>query len=415
MDSDSSLSILILILSNLLFIAASLAEAAIRKLCQPGDISRLESYAASPSIKRILSRCTAALQMLVAVKLVAITLIGVSLSVLAFGALDGSWLEALGLVIAGLFLLYLLQAVSYGAGRRYATRVAAALSVPLTALLWLFTPLAWFRARIENFLGNDGSSNGNGLTQGSIGNHAQVEEEVREADPEERRMIQAILHLEYMAAREVMVPRVDVDAAEVNTSLEDIAALMAQVGHSRVLVYRDSIDDVVGIVHARDVLQKTSTGEEVSNLEGIARPALFIPDSKPLDRLLREMQDRRATVAIVVDEYGGTEGLITMEDLLEEIVGEIEDEFTQEEPEIVRYGEHEAIIDGRVTLDEINEIFQTTLEGEGFDTLGGLLSTQLGKIPVTGDVVSLQGLDFLVVSTSGRRVRKVRVVKQTYT
>ncbi len=413
MDSDSSLSILILILSNLLLIAASLAEAAIRKLCHPGDISRLESYAASPSIGWMSSRCTSALQMLFAVKLVAITLIGVSLAVLAFNALEGSWPEALGLVIAGLFLLYLLQAVSYGVGRRYATRVAAALSIPLTTLLWLFTPFAWFRARIENFIGNDRSSNGNGLTQGSMGNHAQVEEEIREADPEERRMIQAILHLEHIAAREVMVPRVDVDAAEVNTSLEDVAALMGQVGHSRILVYRDSIDEVVGIVHARDVLQKTSAGEEVPNLEGIVRPALFIPDSKPLDQLLREMQDRRATVAIVVDEYGGTEGLITMEDLLEEIVGEIEDEFTQEEPEIVRHGEHEAIIDGRVTLDEINEIFQTSFEGEGFDTLGGLLSTQLGKIPVTGDLVSLQGLDFLVVSTSGRRVRKVRVVKQT--
>ena len=413
MDSDSSLSILILILSNLLFVAASLAEASIRKLCQPGDISRLESHAASPSIRWTSSRCTGALQMLIAVKLVVITLIGVSLAALAFNALDGSWPEAMGLVIAGLFLLYIFQAVSYRVGRRYATQVAAALSLPLTMLLWLFTPLAWSRARIEDFLGNDGSLNGNGLTQGSGGNHSQVEEEVREADPEERRMIQAILHLEYMAAREVMVPRVDVDAAEVNTSLEDVAALMGQVGHSRILVYRDNIDDVVGIVHARDVLQKTSAGEEVPNLEGIVRPALFIPDSKPLDQLLREMQDRRATVAVVVDEYGGTEGLITMEDLLEEIVGEIEDEFTQEEPEIVRHGEHEAEIDGRVTLDEINEIFQTSLEGEGFDTLGGLLSTQLGKIPVTGDVVSLQGLDFLVVSTTGRRVRKVRVVKQT--
>ena len=413
MDSDSSLSILILILSNLSFIATSLAEAAIRKLCQPSDSSRFELYASSSSTGWTPSRCTSTLQMLVALKLVAITLIGVSLAVLAFDVLDGSWLEALVLVIAGLLLLYPLQAVSYRVGRRYATQVAATLSLPLAALLWLFTPLAWSRARIEDFLGNGGSSNGNDLTQGSVGNHAQVEEDVREADPEERRMIQAILHLEHMAAREVMVPRVDVDTAEVNTSLEDVAALMGQVGHSRILVYRDSIDDVVGIVHARDVLQKTSAGEEVPNLEGIVRPALFIPDSKPLDQLLREMQDRRATVAIVVDEYGGTEGLITMEDLLEEIVGEIEDEFTQEEPEIVRHGEHEAVIDGRVTLDEINEIFQTSLEGEGFDTLGGLLSTQLGKIPVTGDLVSLQGLDFLVVSTSGRRVRKVRVVKQT--
>ncbi len=413
MDSDSSLSILILILSTLLFIAASLAEAAIRKLCQSGDASRFESYAASSSSGWVSSRSINALQMLVAVKLVAITLIGVSLAVLAFNALDGSWPEALGIVIAGLLLLYLLQAVSYGVGRRYATQAAAALSLPLKTLLLLFTPLAWSRARIEGFLGNDGSSNGNDLSQGSAGNHAQVEEEIREADPEERRMIQAILHLEHMAAREVMVPRVDVDTAEVNTSLEDVAALMAQVGHSRILVYRDSIDDVVGIVHARDVLQKISVGEEVPNLEGVVRPALFIPDSKPLDQLLREMQDRRATVAVVVDEYGGTEGLVTMEDLLEEIVGEIEDEFAQEEPEIVRHGEHEAMIDGRVTLDEINEIFQTSIEGDGFDTLGGLLSTQLGKIPVTGDAVSLQGLDFLVVSTSGRRVGKVRVVKQT--
>ena len=170
---------------------------------------------------------------------------------------------------------------------------------------------------------------------------------------------------------------------------------------------------MVGIVHARDLLQSMTSQKEGIGLTDIVRPALFIPDSKPLDQLLREFQERRVTIAVVVDEYGGTEGVISIEDLLEEIVGEIEDEFAREEPPIVQVNENEAIVDGRVTLDELNELFQTRLEGDGFDTVGGLISTQLGKIPVVGDAVSLEGLTMRVLSTSGRRVRKVRVFQQS--
>lgn len=225
-------------------------------------------------------------------------------------------------------------------------------------------------------------------------------------------MIQAILRLEDVAAREIMVPRVDIVAMEVDAPLRAVAALMADGGYSRIPVYKETIDNIVGIVHARDLLQILTFEKEGIGLADIARPALFIPDSKPLDQLLSEFQERRMTIAVVVDEYGGIEGVITVEDLLEQIVGEIEDEFGREEPAIVQANEREAIVDGRVTLDELNELFQTKLEGEGFDTVGGLISAQLGKIPVAGDKVSLEGLTMRVLSTSGRRVRKVRVLQE---
>ena len=238
-----------------------------------------------------------------------------------------------------------------------------------------------------------------------------VESEVREADPDERRMIYAILHLEDASAREIMVPRVDVVAVEVSASLAEVATVMANVGHSRLPIYKENIDNIVGIVHARDVLQRIGGEQNDIELLKLARPAMFVPDSKPIDELLKEFQERRVTIAVVVDEYGGTEGVITMEDVLEEIVGEIEDEFTKQEPTVTRIGEREAIVDGRVSLDDLNEIFQTDLEGDGYDTLGGLLYHQLGKIPIIGESVVLQGLSIEVLSTSGRRVRKVRVIR----
>ena len=225
-------------------------------------------------------------------------------------------------------------------------------------------------------------------------------------------MIRAILNLEEISAQEIMVPRVDIMAVDMDTTVEDVTKLMADGGHSRILVYRETIDNVVGIVHSRDVLQSVISNQENIGLAEIARPALFIPETKRLDQLLREFQEQRVTIAVVVDEYGGTEGLVTIEDLLEEIVGEIEDEFARDEPTVVRVNDKEAIVDGRVPLDEVNELFQTNLEGDGFGTVGGLLSNHLGKIPAVGDAVDLEGVAMKVLSTTGRRVRKVRMVKR---
>ena len=155
-----------------------------------------------------------------------------------------------------------------------------------------------------------------------------TEREQAQLDPRERLMIRSILRLDESIAREVMVPRVDIVATEADSTLTDVASRMLESGHSRLPVYRDSIDNVIGVVHSRDLLPFLTNAEEHPSLEQIIRPAFFIPEAKRLDELLKELQEKRVHMSLVVDEYGGIEGLVTLEDLLEEIVGEIEDEFS---------------------------------------------------------------------------------------
>ncbi len=233
-----------------------------------------------------------------------------------------------------------------------------------------------------------------------------------ELDPHEEKMIKSILQLDETTSREVMKPRMDIVATDQGTSLDKVAELMSESGHSRIPIYEDTIDSIVGIIHSRDLLRHLSGSTELYKLTILAHPPFFIPESKRLDELLRDFQDKRIQMAIVVDEYGGTAGLITLEDLLEEIVGEIEDEFDIPESLVEILNQDEAIMDARIALEEINESFNSSLEGDGFDTLGGLLYQQLGRIPVPGDEIHIDNLKVKVMSTIGRRIKKVHVFRQ---
>ncbi len=239
-----------------------------------------------------------------------------------------------------------------------------------------------------------------------------VEEQIAEEplEPRERAMIHAILNLEETAVREVMVPRVDVSAVNVESTLEQASEMVRESGHSRLPVYRETLDNVVGILYARDLL--TAIGPDTAarqSLEQLVRPSFFVPESKRVDELLQELQELHIHIAVVVDEYGGVAGIVTIEDALEEIVGEIEDEFDTDEPSIEMTGGGEAVVDARVSLDTFNEVFRSAIAGVGFDTLGGFLYNQLGKIPSPGDRVQADGLSLEVYSTLGRRIKKVRV------
>ena len=419
MDSDSSLAILILVVSLLVFAGVRLAQVAFLHLRQSNGSPFPESEVASRSVRRLASRSGSIRVLLSVLGMASVLAVGLSLAGWTLGGADASW--GLGAVLAAgaLLLLTLIHGSARTLGPRHHLGILWVAAPVLAGIDWALGPLFWAAERLGVEVqqwGANGSSNSTHV-QPQVGEEMMptipTEDELLEADAGERRMIHAILRLEDVSAREIMAPRVDIVAVEVGTPLAGVAALIAEQGHSQLPVYKETIDNVVGIVHARDVLQSITSENGPSCLTDIARPALFVPDSKPLDQLLVEFQARRATIAVVVDEYGGTEGVITMEDLLEEIVGEIEDEFETGEPPIVRVSDREAIVDGRVTLDELNELFQTTLVGDGFDTLGGLLSAQLGKIPAIGDGVSLENLSMWVLSTSGRRVRKVRVVQQT--
>jgi CBS domain containing-hemolysin-like protein len=345
-------------------------------------------------------------------RLASVLTLGITLAALGSQADVGLSLVAfLGAV--ALATVVVAQGAAQTVGQRHYIGIVKSVSPVLAAIDRALGPMLGLLERLGGVpirLSGNGSTVANGGHPAS-NEEVTVEEEVREADPDERRMIRGILHLEDATAREIMVPRVALVIADVDMSLSDVAAIMVDSGHSRVPVYSGSIDDVVGIAHARDLLQSIASPEQKVELADIVRPPMFIPDSKPLDDLLHEFQERRVTMALVVDEYGGTEGVVTIEDLLEEIVGEIEDEFGTEEPPITRVNEREVVVDGRVTLDELNELFQARLEGDGFDTVAGLLSTHLGRIPTSGDVVSLKGLTIEVMSTAGRRVRRVRVAQ----
>ncbi len=236
-------------------------------------------------------------------------------------------------------------------------------------------------------------------------------EEAADLDERERSMIRSILRLDEYDARDIMIPRMDIKAIDVNDGVEIAANLMLESGHSRLPIYDETIDHITGVLHARDLLPLLNSDSQLPSLKQISRAPFFVPESKRLDELLSEFQKRRVHMALVVDEHGGTEGLVTLEDLLEEIVGEIEDEFsTVLEPQIQTNKKGDLIIDARVSLHEVAELIPLDIDQTDVDTIGGIVYTQLGRVPRTGDEVEYGGITIKVLSTIGRRLGKLKVI-----
>ena len=237
-----------------------------------------------------------------------------------------------------------------------------------------------------------------------------TEAELVSLDQRDREMLRSILRLDVTTAREIMMPRLDMITIESDSSLLEVAEKMIQGGHSRIPVYEESIDHILGIVHYREILQALSQPKPEQRLKELLNPAFFIPETKRLDDLLEELQDKGIQMAIVVDEYGGTEGLVTMEDLLEEIVGEIEDEFSRtRESVLVHLPDGGVLVDAGIPTGDIEELFSTTIDSSDVDTVGGYVYLTLGKIPEPGNVVDTDDLRIEVVSIMGRRLRKLRI------
>jgi CBS domain containing-hemolysin-like protein len=237
----------------------------------------------------------------------------------------------------------------------------------------------------------------------------ELEEDAGPIEEDERKMIRGVFGLEGTTVREIMTPRTDVAALETDASPKEAARMIVEKGYSRIPIYEGSLDSIVGIVYAKDLMRYFAEGLEPGSLREIARRPVFVPDSKRLDDLLNEMRKQRVHMAIVVDEYGGTAGLVTIEDLLEEIVGEIEDEFDRSEQLIIRISDREAIVDGRVGIDELNDLFGVAVASEDFDTVGGCVFHLLGKMPIVGDEVETDGLRLRVIAVDRHRVKRVRV------
>jgi putative hemolysin len=235
-------------------------------------------------------------------------------------------------------------------------------------------------------------------------------------EAEEEQMINAVIELGDRRVHEVMVPRVAMAALPSGATLDQAVDLVVEAGHSRIPVYHDSIDEIVGILYAKDLLPylKPDAGPRPA-LRKLLRPPVLVPESMTVDDLLHEFQRRKVHIAIVLDEYGGTAGLVSIEDLLEEIVGEIQDEYDVEEPIVERLSEHEARVDGRADVDELLELFDLDLkleDAEEYDTVGGLVYHRIGGVPSPGDTVDVDSLRLTVETTDGRRVGKVLVTRQ---
>jgi len=229
----------------------------------------------------------------------------------------------------------------------------------------------------------------------------------------ERQMIYSIFHFGDTLCREIMVPRIDILALEADESVTDAIQALTLSGHSRVPVYDDTIDNVVGLLYAKDLLRTQLDQVSPVNIRPFLRPAYFVPEAKKVDELLREMQSRSIHMAIVVDEYGGMAGLVTMEDIVEEIVGEIRDEYDQGEEHLYqRVSEDEFLLNGRIGLDDFNELLGTHLVTELADTLGGFIYGTIGRVPTGGEHVRVEDWDLSVEQVSGRRIRKVRANRQ---
>ncbi|MFM1722035.1 MULTISPECIES: hemolysin family protein [Rhodococcus] len=282
-------------------------------------------------------------------------------------------------------------------GRQHAYPLALAAAVPLGALGALLSPVSRLLILVGNAL-----TPGRGFRAGPFASEIELRELVDLAQErgvvaaEERRMIQSVFELGDTSAREVMVPRTEMVWIEADKTAGQATSLAVRSGHSRIPVIGENVDDVLGVVYLKDLVQQTyysSDGGRSVTVAQVMRPAVFVPDSKPLDSLLAEMQRDRNHMAVLVDEYGGIAGLVTIEDVIEEIVGEIADEYdTDETPPIEDLGDGTYRVSARLPVEDLGELFDVEIPGDEVETVGGLLGYELGRVPLPGSQIETAGL-----------------------
>jgi putative hemolysin len=241
-----------------------------------------------------------------------------------------------------------------------------------------------------------------------IKNLVETAQETGEIEVEEKELLHSVFEFSDTIAREVMTPRVDLESLPVTSDPMDLVELIRKTGKSRIPLYEETDDQIIGIVHAKDLLMAVLKNDKV-NLRKIMRPALFVPEGKLLTELLREMRQGRSEMAIVQDEFGGTSGVVTTEDIVEELVGEIVDEYDVEEPEIVKVDEETVLVHGKVHVDDVNDALGTELESDEFDTIGGYVFGLFGRQPKREEKIEFDGIRFTVADSDGRRIKKLMI------
>jgi CBS domain containing-hemolysin-like protein len=320
-------------------------------------------------------------------------------------------------VLALALLLLLGQALPRALAIRRPERLALAwvgwwslFAAAMSPLVWLGQAVGAYSARLVGAPAHPPARLA--TSEGEIKSIVEESAEQGLLHEEEREMIHSIFDFAETVVRKVMVPRIDVTCLEAGAPIRDGLDVILAEGHSRIPVYEETVDTIVGIVHAKDLLRPLVEGRTELALRDLMRPPFFVPEGKKVGELLREFKRSKNQLAIVVDEYGGTSGLVTVEDLLEEIVGDIQDEYDVEEPDVVVIDAHTSVLDARLSLDDVNDRLDLELPTDEYDTIGGFVFGILGRLPAQGDVVTWDGLEFGVEQADGHRIQKVRVTRR---
>jgi len=233
-------------------------------------------------------------------------------------------------------------------------------------------------------------------------------------EKEEREMIKGVYGLGETTVKEIMIPRMDVIAISTDESFKDIVTIVIKSGHSRIPIYEDTIDNVIGFLHAKDLLPYLSKETDSIDIKKLLRPVLFVPEGKMIDDLLREFKQKKVHIAVVVDEYGGMAGIACLENILEEIVGKIQDEYDNEEEEIKKLSQDTFICDARVSISELNETIKLGIPEDISDSFGGFVFNLLGKIPTTGEKITYDKIEFEIEKMDGHKIKKIRVTLKNH-
>lgn len=348
------------------------------------------------------------------VNTVALIVAGSSATLIGQALLPKSWGLAGDLAVSfalSIALLIFAEVTPKTLAIRNAERIALLTARPVAALASLLRPVIWFITLVARLLtGGRGAPNPY-VTEEELMTILSVSEEQGVIEEEEREMIHGIIEIGDKSVREVMVPRPDVTAIEKSASLEEITEIFNKFKHTRLPVYENDIDHIVGLIHLKDLLMYFARGLKTFDINRIMRRIERTPETKKVDELLHDMQTLKVHMMVVVDEYGGTAGIVTLEDVLEEIVGEIRDEYDTAEEEPVRIvNEREALVDARYPMDELNQELGLGIEeSDEYDSVGGYVVTQLGRIPEAGETFSNDGVKWTVDEVNGSRLIRLRL------
>jgi putative hemolysin len=417
-DASAWLQLIVLLVMLLLCGTASAAETALtsvsriklKNLVEEGDARARE-------IEELLAEPNTFLTTILVINSVAVIVASSMATVLAL-RFSESWGELIATILISLVVLIFCEITPKTAAVQNPLRWARVLVRPVRGVAWLLRPLIRFLSSLTSLfvrmLGGQIKRKGPFVTEEELRLLVTVGEEEGVLEEEETEMIHSIFEFADTTAREVMVPRIDMVTLASDTPVMGAVDLALQGGFSRIPVYEAEVgvDEIIGVLYTKDLLKQLREDHDTVLIRELVRPAYFVPETKKLDDLLREIRQNRVHMVIVVDEYGSVAGLVTIEDLVEEIVGDIKDEYDREENLFEKISADEYIFDAKISIYDFNEMMGKHLDDSDYETLGGFVYAQLDKIPVAGDSVKFEDLIFTVLATRGRRITQIRVQRK---